>query len=168
MPTLRQFPCRGKQGAWPSCNQQPDDVFHETQESRSTEAATAKADLSVRSGYRINRDPTLPSQKRALRGPSFSEPLAGIFEEEAVPTLDGDPGIRAVGVLEEPMRRHPELDTGVRRTVEPRIRDWRTRHSPDQGVIFQQTTRPVVREALPHVGLYVSMLLRPPRSGVCV
>ena len=41
--------------------------------------------------------------------------------------LEGDSGIRAVGVFEELMRRHPELDPGVRRTLERRIRDWRAR-----------------------------------------
>ncbi len=44
--------------------------------------------------------------------------------------LKGDSGIRAFGVFEELMRRHPELDPGVRRTLERRIRDWRARHGP--------------------------------------
>ena len=110
--------------------------------SHSTEASAAKAGFSARTGYRINRDPTLPSQKKAPRGRRRPDPLAGMFEEEVVPMLEGDSGIRAVGVFEELMRRHPELDPGVRRTLERRIRDWRARHGPDQEVIFRQTHTP--------------------------
>ncbi len=34
------------------------------------------------------------------------------------------------------MRRHPELDVGVRRTLERRIRAWRAIHGEEQEVIF--------------------------------
>lgn len=108
----------------------------------STEAAAAKAGFSARSGYRINGDPTLPSQKKAPRGRRRPDPLAGIFEEEVVPMLKEDSGIRAFGVFEELMRRHPDLNPGVRRTLERRIRDWRAHHGPDQEVIFRQTHEP--------------------------
>lgn len=110
--------------------------------SHSTEAAAAKAGFSARSGYRIQQDPTLPSQKKAPRGRRRPDPLAGIFDEEVVPMLEGDPDIRAVGVFEELMRRHPDLDPGIRRTLERRIRDWRARHGPDREVIFRQTHTP--------------------------
>ena len=40
------------------------------------------------------------------------------------------------------MRRHPELDPGVRRTLERRIRVWRAEHGPDQDVIFRQKHEP--------------------------
>ena len=45
--------------------------------------------------------------------------------------LEGDSDNRAVGVSEELMRRQPELDPGVRRTQERRIRDWRARRKHD-------------------------------------
>lgn len=70
--------------------------FMNHRKSHSTEAAAAKAGCSARSGYRIKRDPTLPSQKKAPRGRRRPDPLAGIFEEEVVPTLEGDSGIRAL------------------------------------------------------------------------
>ena len=101
--------------------------FMKHRKSHSTEAAAAKAGFSARSSYRINRDPTLPSQKKAPRGRRRPDPLAGIFEEVVVPMLEGDSDNRAVGVFEELMRRQPELDPGVRRTLERRIRDWRAR-----------------------------------------
>ncbi len=111
-------------------------------ESRLTEAAAAKAGFSARSGCRINQDPTLPSRKKAPRGRRRPDPLAGMFEEEVVPMLEADPGIRAFGVFEEPMRRRPDPNPGVRRALERRIRDWRARHGPDQEAVFRQTREP--------------------------
>lgn len=109
---------------------------------RSTEAAAAKAGFSTATGYRIQKDPRPPSQKKAPRGRRRPDPLAGIFEEEVVPILRNSADIRPVGVFQELMRRHPELDPGIRRTLERRIRDWRARHGPDREVIFRQTAMP--------------------------
>ncbi len=108
----------------------------------STEVAAAKAGFSAATGYRINRDPTLPSLKRAPRGRRRPDPLAGIFDSEVVPLLETDSDIRPVAVFGELMQRHPDLDPSIRRTLERRIRDWRARHGPDRDVMFQQTHRP--------------------------
>ena len=56
--------------------------------------------------------------------------------------LESSPGIRAVAVFRELMRRHPDLDPGVRRTLERRIRGWRARHGPEREVMFRQTSEP--------------------------
>lgn len=111
-------------------------------QTHSTAVAAAKASISVATAYRIEKDPRLPSQKQAPRGRRRSDPLAGIFDEEIVPLLKAAPGIRPVAIFEEMMRRHPELDEGVRRTLERRIRAWRALHGKEQEVIFRQTHRP--------------------------
>lgn len=55
-----------------------------------------------------------------------------------VPILEAAPGLRAVAVFKEVMRRHPaDLDPGVRRTLERRIHTWGAIHGPDQEVIFR-------------------------------
>lgn len=56
--------------------------------------------------------------------------------------LEASPGLRPVSVLEELLRRHPELGAGVRRTLERRIRQWRALHGPEREVIFRQTHEP--------------------------
>lgn len=56
--------------------------------------------------------------------------------------LEASPGLRPVAVLEELLRRHPELGPGIRRTLERRIRQWRARHGPEREVIFRQTHEP--------------------------
>ena len=101
-----------------------------------------KAGFSTATAYRIEADPRPPSQKRKPRGRRRPDPLAGIFEEEIVPLLEASPGLRAVALYEEMMRRHPELSPGVRRTLERRVRGWKAKHGPEREIIFRQKHRP--------------------------
>ena len=111
-------------------------------QTHSTAVAAAKASISLATGYRIEQDPRLPSQKKAPRGRRRPDPLADIFDGEVVPLLKAAPGIRPVAVFEEMMRRHPDLGEGVRRTLERRIRAWRAIHGEEQEVIFRQVHEP--------------------------
>jgi hypothetical protein len=104
--------------------------------------AAAKSGFSVATAYRLEHDPRLPSQKKTPRGRRRRDPLADVFDAEIVAMLQAAPGLRAVAVFEEMMRRHPELGTGIRRTLERRIRSWRAMHGQDQEVIFRQTHEP--------------------------
>lgn len=56
--------------------------------------------------------------------------------------LEASPGLRAVAIYEEIMRRHPDLASGVRRTLERRIRAWRAIHGAEREVIFRQAHEP--------------------------
>ena len=105
-------------------------------------AAAAKASMSTATGYRIEHDPRLPSHKQMPRGRRRPDPLAGIFDEEVLPMLKAEPGLRAVAIYHELMRRHPALDPGVRRTLERRIRAWRALHGAERDVIFRQLHEP--------------------------
>ena len=106
------------------------------------DVAAAKTGFSRATGYRLAEDPSFPSGKAAARGRRRPDPLADIFETEVVPILENSPGIRSVGVFEALMQRHPDLDPGVRRTLERRIRAWRAEHGPEREVIFRQTHEP--------------------------
>lgn len=106
------------------------------------ETAAAKAGLSRATGYRIVQDPRLPSQKGQPRGRRRPDPLEYIFDAEVVPMLQAAPGLRPVAVFEEMLRRHPELQPGIRRTLERRIRAWRALHGEDREVIFRQVHEP--------------------------
>lgn len=108
----------------------------------SIETAAAKAGLSRATGYRIGQDTRLPSQKGAPRGRRRPDPLEQIFDAEVVPLLQAAPGLRPVAIFEEMLRRHPELQPGIRRTLERRIRAWRALHGEDQEVIFRQVHEP--------------------------
>jgi len=113
--------------------------------SRQTSApaiAAAKAGFSRATSYRIEADPRLPSQKKAPRGRRRPDPLADLWDAEIVPILKAAPGIRAIGVLGEMRRRHPEISPGIRRTLERRMRAWRALAGPEQDVIFRQEHEP--------------------------
>jgi transposase InsO family protein len=104
--------------------------------------AAAKAGFSTATAYRIEADPRLPSQKKKPRGRRRPDPLAAVWESEIVPMLEAAPGVRAVAIFEEMCRRHPEIITGVRRTVERRISKWRALNGPNREVIFRQEHPP--------------------------
>ena len=103
--------------------------------SNTTEVAAAKAGFSRATGYRINQDPRLPSQKKAPRGRRRPDPLGGLFETDVVPLLEAHPAVRSVGLFKELLQRYPDLDPGIRRTLERRIRDWRARHGDCESII---------------------------------
>jgi hypothetical protein len=107
-----------------------------------TTIAGAKAGFSRATGYRIEDDPRLPSQKKAPRGRRRPDPLAEVWDGEIVPILKSAPGIRAIAVLEEIRRRHPEISLGIRRTLERRIRTWRALVGPERDVMFRQEHEP--------------------------
>ena len=106
------------------------------------EAAAAKAGFSTASGYRIEADSRLPSQKQVPRGRRRPDPLALYWDVEIVPILEAAPGIRAIAVLDELRRRHPDLNANIRRTLERRINAWRALHGPEREVIFRQEHEP--------------------------
>ena len=111
-------------------------------QNNSIEVAAAKASISRATAYRIDKAVRLPSQDKPPRGRRRPDPLEHIFDTEVVPLLKAAPGIRAVAVYDEMLRRHPELSEGIRRTLERRIRSWRAVHGQEQEVIFRQTHEP--------------------------
>src|SRR5246500_4931906 len=104
--------------------------------------AAAKAGFSTATAYRIEQDPRLPSQKKAPRSRRRRDPLAEVWDSEVVPLLKSVPGLRPVAIFDEIRRRHPEINAGVRRTLERRIRAWRALNGADQDVIFRQSHPP--------------------------
>ena len=113
-----------------------------TRQTDTVPIASAKSGFSASSGHRIERDRRLPSQKQAPRDSRRPDPLAGVWESEIIPILKTAPGLRVVAIFGELLRRHPEIDPGVRRTLERRIRPWRAVFGPEQEVIFRQVHEP--------------------------
>jgi hypothetical protein len=111
-------------------------------QTNTTAVAAAKASISIATAYRLEKDTRLPSQKKTPRERRRPDPLADIFDAEIVPMLRAAPGIRAIAIFEEMLRRHPELGGGTRRTMERRIRSWRAIHGEEQEVIFRQIHEP--------------------------
>jgi len=110
--------------------------------SPSCQFAATKASFSTASAYRFEQDGRLPSHRMPVRARRRPDPLADIFDTEVMPMLTAAPGLRAVAVFEELQRRHKDLASGVRRTLEHRIRAWRALHGATRDVIFRQVHEP--------------------------
>lgn len=117
-------------------------LFMQFRKSEPAAVAAAKAGFSPATAYRLENDPRLPSQKKAPRSRRRADPLESVWNSEVVPMLKAAPALRPIGVFEELRRRHPDLDPGVRRTLERRIRNWRAVHGPEREVIFRQEHPP--------------------------
>ena len=104
--------------------------------------AAARASISATTAYRFEQDHQLPSYKEKTRSRRRPDPLADFFGTEVVPMLESTPELRAVAIFEEMQRRHPDLPESVRRTLERRIRSWRSLHGAEQEVIFRQVHEP--------------------------
>ena len=67
----------------------------------------------------------------------------GVYNASDWPvTLHEAPGLRPVAIFEELQRRHPSLKSGVRRTLERRVRHWRALHGEERELIFRQRHEP--------------------------
>jgi len=117
-------------------------LFMQHRQTNTVAVAAAKASMSRATGHRIAKKARLPSTSKVPRGRRRPDPLGEIFDAEVVPMLRAAPGLRPVAVFEEVVRRHPELGSGIRRTLERRIRAWRAVNGPEQDVIFRQTHEP--------------------------
>jgi len=104
--------------------------------------ASAKSGFSTSTGYRLEKDRRLPSQKKIPRDRRRPDPLIAVWDDEIVPMMKAAPGLRPVAIFGEMLRRHPELGDSVRRTMERRIRSWRAIYGADQEVIFRQIHEP--------------------------
>ena len=83
--------------------------YYMTLRTRHTRAtAAAMAGFSTSTGYRVERDPRLPSRKKACHGHGGGrpDPLTDIWDGEIVPLLERTPDLRPITIFEEMIRRH--------------------------------------------------------------
>ena len=99
--------------------------------------SNTKLELSINDDGSIS--PDVPNVERR-QGPA--DPLAGIWEQDAVPLLQSCPTLSAVTVYEELLRLHPLLDPKVKRTVQRRVRLFKMEYGVERDVIFAQTKVP--------------------------
>lgn len=118
--------------ARPPHHRLPDGTVHEVP-SPNTAPIAAKAGFSPSTAYRLDKDP------RRRRRP---DPLARVWDSEIVPLLQATSSPWPMALFEEIIRRHPDLGTGIRRTLERRVRSWRALHGPEQEIIFRQVHEP--------------------------
>ena len=106
--------------------------------------AATKAGLSVATARRIDHDPRPLHAKKPPRSyRTRPDPLAGLWDEEIVPLLQGAPGLRPITLFDELVRRHPDrVGPSFRRTLERHVALWKALHGADRDVIFPQIQQP--------------------------
>ena len=62
-------------------------LFMTLRQTHSVPVAAAKAGISQATGYRLQANPILPSQKKSPRSSRRPDPLGDIFETEVVPVM---------------------------------------------------------------------------------
>ena len=106
-------------------------------------AAAAKTGISERSARRIEDATGLPSQHPARSWRTREDPLEAVWDSEVVPLLQADVRLNAVTLLEELQRRYPgQWGHSVLRTLQRRIRIWRTQFGAEREVYFAQEHPP--------------------------
>ena len=63
-------------------------LYMSSRQTHDVTVAAAKAGFSTATGYRIENNPRLPSQKKAPRGRRRPDPLADVWDSEIVPILN--------------------------------------------------------------------------------
>lgn len=109
------------------------------QQGLTQEQAAAKADISVRSGRRIEQSPTTPRDKAERDWRTREDPLAAVWERELVPLLQSEPDITGITLLEYLEEQYPTMyDQRILRTLQRRVKQWKALYGPDKPVIFRQ------------------------------
>jgi len=111
------------------------------QKGLSQESAAARADLSVRSGRRIENGEIIRPLERHWR--TREDPLAQVWNAELVPLLDREPSLTGLTLLEYLEDAHPGCyGNEVLRTLQRRVKSWRALHGPEREVMFRQHAEP--------------------------
>ena len=106
-------------------------------------ASAAKAGISERSARRIEGANYLPSQRPERNWRTRADPLEAVWDSEVVPLLQTDARLNAVTLLEELQRRYPgQWGSGVLRTLQRRVRQWRAKYGAEREVYFAQEHPP--------------------------
>ena len=61
--------------------------------------AAAKAGFSTSAAYRFEKDPRLPTQKKAHRERRRADPFVDVWENDVLPMLKAAPGLRPIAVF---------------------------------------------------------------------
>lgn len=103
--------------------------------------AATKADLSVRSGRRIEKGQHSTVVEHHWR--TRQDPLAAVWEPELVPLLRQEPSLTGITLLEYLEDCYPgQYGNQHLRTLQRRIKRWRATAGPEKEVMFRQQAVP--------------------------
>jgi hypothetical protein len=109
------------------------------QSGKSQETAAAKADISERSGRRIEQ-----GERQSIPGERHwrtrEDPFEAIWEKELVPLLEKEAQLTGLTLWEYLEDEHAgQFPYRVLRTLQRRVKHWKATQGPDKAVIFRQS-----------------------------
>jgi transposase InsO family protein len=105
----------------------------------STQAVSAaKADISVRSGRRIEKGECPAIQEHNWR--TRRDPFAAVWESELVPLLDKEPSLTGITLWDDLNEKYPEqYPERLLRTLQRRVKHWQATQGPEKEAMFRQS-----------------------------
>ena len=102
------------------------------------ETSAAKADISVRSGRRIEKGQRQNTKERHWR--TRKDPLAEVWELELIPLLEREPSLTGITLWDYLDEKYPEhYPERLLRTLQRRVKHWQATQGPNKAVIFRQS-----------------------------
>lgn len=100
------------------------------------------ADISERTGQRIEAGTHRPNRGTAKPGGSHQDPLAGVWENELEPMLRREPRLKPMTLFEYLQEKYPGQYPQVLRTLQRRVQAWKAVHGPSPEVMFELRHEP--------------------------
>ena len=106
---------------------------------KSQVTAATKANISERSGRRIEKNNLQPKGKHPRDWRTRKDPFIGVWEKEIVPLLKKTPCLTPITLFEKLQKDHPEeYPDSKLRTFQRRVSKWKALYGPDREVMFRQ------------------------------
>ena len=108
-------------------------------EGKSQETAAAKADISERSGRRIEKNKFQTNGKRKRNWRTRTDPFDSVWDNEIVPLLDKNQKLTPTTLFEKLQEDHPDdFPDSMKRTFQRRVSDWKALYGAEKEVMFRQ------------------------------
>lgn len=113
-------------------------------EGLSQSASSTIAEVSERTGQRIDSDSHRPNRAAVRRMPQPQEPLSAVWASELEPMLRAEPRLKPMTLFEYLEEKYPGEYPRVLRTLQRRVSDWKALHGPSPEVMFTLRHEPGV------------------------
>ena len=95
------------------------------------------ADISERTGQRIDAGVHRPNVGKVSGPPNARDPLAGVWESELEPMLRREPRLKPMTLYEYLQDKYPGEYPQALRTLQRRVKSWKVLHGPSPEVMFE-------------------------------
>ena len=102
------------------------------------------AEISERSGQRIEAGVLQPNRGRVRDWSTRKDPLAGVWEEVLEPMLRREPKLKPMTLFDYLQEQYPGQYPQVLRTLQRRVQTWKAVHGPAPEVMFELRHEPGV------------------------